>query len=134
MPPDETPAETWLRQAGEDLHVAREILADEASPPRLACFLAHLAAEKATKALLAASGRPVPRIHTLLALAAELPAGLQAPFDRGELEELTPWAIAGRYADELAEADAGMAARLVEAAERVLEAAGDAIGRAGWWR
>lgn len=131
MPPDELPAARWLRQAGEDLHAAREILADDASPPRLACFLAHLAAEKALKGLLVASGRAVPRIHALPALAAELPAELQEPLDRAELEELTPWAIAGRYGDELAEADAATAARLVEAAERVLRAARAAIGESG---
>lgn len=118
----------WLRQAAEELHVAREILADEASPPRLACFLAHLAAEKAIKALLATSGRPVPRIHTLLALVAELPAALQEPFDRRELQALTPWAIAGRYADDLAEIDVATATALVASAERVLEIARERIG------
>lgn len=36
----------WLKQAAEDLATARRLVDDGESPPRLAAFLAHLAAEK----------------------------------------------------------------------------------------
>lgn len=121
----------WLRQAEEDLGAAAALLEDEASPPRLPCFLAHLAAEKSIKALLIAAGRPVPKIHDLAELVRGLPPSLQEQLDRRELETLTPWAIAGRYADDLAETDATTARFLLQAAGRVLEVARASIGAEG---
>lgn len=128
--PPEQPSEEerWLREAAEELHAARTLLDDQASPPRLACFLAHLAAEKAIKALLAHGGQPVPRIHDLGELALTLPASVRDGFDRRELETLTPWAIVGRYVGDLADVDPDTARSLVVAAERVLEVARATIG------
>ena len=43
-------ARPWPVQAVEDLATVRRLVDDGESPPRLAAFLAHLAAEKALKA------------------------------------------------------------------------------------
>lgn len=132
MPPEAgSEAGRWLREAAEDLHAARTLLADEGSPPRLACFLAHLAVEKGLEGLLCARGWPFPRTHDLGDLHLLLPQEVQAGLDRGDLKALNPWAIGGRYTDDLAEADAQTARSLVEAAERVLETARAAIGEVG---
>ncbi|HEX2038615.1 MAG TPA: HEPN domain-containing protein [Acidimicrobiales bacterium] len=52
--PDDNAAEArrWLGQAVEDLTAARRIAEDPELAARLACFLAHLAAEKVLKAFL----------------------------------------------------------------------------------
>lgn len=113
-------ARRWLLQAGEDLHAARRLADDPDSPGRLACFLAHLVAEKSLKALLISAGVPFPKTHDLIALRLILmEAGQAAPAD-GLLKRLNPWAIEGRYADAVVEADRALAGELVEVAERVL--------------
>jgi len=50
-------------QAAEDLATARRLVDDGESPPRLAAFLAHLAAEKALKGALIARGIATRKIH-----------------------------------------------------------------------
>lgn len=51
--PDEVfEARRWLGEAEEELVVVDVLLADKRSPVRAACFHAHLAAEKALKALV----------------------------------------------------------------------------------
>lgn len=117
----------WFREADQELDIARHILGEPTLPPRAACFHAHLAAEKALKAALVAAVRPVPKLHELAELSFQLPLELQAGFDRQDLEALTPWAIAGRYPDDLLDADAETASSLIEAASRVLAAAREAI-------
>lgn len=56
--PDELLAEAhrWLRQAQDDLFGARAMLDRDDVAPRLACFLAQQAAEKAIKAASPRSG------------------------------------------------------------------------------
>ncbi|MGH9023976.1 MAG: HEPN domain-containing protein [Acidimicrobiia bacterium] len=92
-------------------------------PARIACFLAHLAAEKALKALLIDVGVAFPRIHNLLRLAALLPDPLQEMFDPGDLAQLNPWVIEGRYPDDAIDASADVANILVELAAKVLASA-----------
>jgi HEPN domain-containing protein len=121
----------WLGQAAEDLRAARTLLADEEAPARLVCFLAHPVAEKAIKAMLFAEGRSVPKVHELAELAAGLPSDLQERLERRELEALTPWAIEGRYADDLVDTNRAIAAELVRSAEAVLGVARAAIGARG---
>jgi HEPN domain-containing protein len=48
-PDDLTEAERWMREAEEELAVAVRIASEPDLPGRVACFHAHLAAEKATK-------------------------------------------------------------------------------------
>jgi HEPN domain len=61
-------ARTWFTQATEDLSAARHMASNADMPPRLAAFLAHLAAEKALKATLIAHGvairQPICRMLT----------------------------------------------------------------------
>lgn len=58
-----TEAHRWLAQAGEDLRAAQRLVDDPEMPPRLAAFLAHLAAEKALKGALIARGIVIRKIH-----------------------------------------------------------------------
>ena len=75
-PPDLVAAEArrWLGEAGEELRIARYLSNDDTLPARAACFHAHLAAEKALKALLIQRGVPLRRLHDLIALQRMLPA------------------------------------------------------------
>jgi HEPN domain-containing protein len=57
----------WLRHAKEDLHAARRLGDDADVPERIPAFHAHLAAEKALKALLILRAVPVRKIHGLRA-------------------------------------------------------------------
>lgn len=120
--PDTNAAEArrWLGQAAEDLEVARRIAEDPELAARLACFLAHLAAEKALKALLIDSEVPFRKIHDLLDLRLLLPADRQAAFDPDVLAVLNGWVIDGRYADDHIDATQETARHLVDAASTVL--------------
>ncbi len=95
-----------------------------------ACFLAQQAAEKALKALLAASGEDPPRTHDLEALSALV--GPLPGVAREMLAALTPWAIAGRYdrasldaSREQAEEAVAQATKVVGAARQALPAGGE---------
>lgn len=117
----------WLREAEQELDIARHLLGEPTLPARAACFHAHLAAEKALKAVLVGTSRAVPKRHELAELSFLLPPEAQAAFNRQDLEELTPWAIAGRYPDDLLEADAATASVLIKTAARVIAAARTAV-------
>jgi len=58
----------WLSYARDDLEAAEALLAHPDVAPRLSCFLAQQAAEKAIKAALIASQIEFPRHHNLDAL------------------------------------------------------------------
>ena len=60
MPP-ETDAERWLRFAREDLDPARSFAEREDSVPRIVCFNAQQASEKAIKSVLVHKGVDFPR-------------------------------------------------------------------------
>ena len=79
--PDTNGAEArrWLGQASEDLVAARRIAEDPELAARLACFLAHLAAEKALKALLIDNGVAFRKIHDLVELHLLLPSSSRWP-------------------------------------------------------
>ena len=120
--PDDNAAEArrWLGQAAEDLTAARRIAVDPELVPRLACFLAHLAAEKALKAVLIDSGVPFRKIHDLPELRLLLPPDRQVGFDPDALTDLNGWVLDGRYAEDHADATTTTAQRLVDAADDVL--------------
>lgn len=117
---NEAEARRWFGQASEDLVAARRIAEDPELAARLACFLAHLAAEKALKALLIDSGVPFRKIHDLLDLRLLLPVERQAGFDPDDLADLNGWVIDGRYADDHVEATEETAGHLVESATAVI--------------
>lgn len=81
--PDNNKAEArrWLGQAAEELVAGRRIVEDPELAARLACFLAHLVAEKALKALLIHGSIAFRKIHDLLELRLLLPVGRQSAFD-----------------------------------------------------
>ncbi len=112
-------AQRWLGQAEEELLTAGRIASDEQLPPRIACFLAHLAAEKAIKACLISFGMAFTKVHDLGDLRALLPIGIVDVSDE-DLELLNPWAIEGRYPGDARDATSTQADECVRAAERVL--------------
>ena len=90
-------ARRLLREAGEECWVATGILNHEKSPPRSACFHAHLAAEKALKATLTIHGIAYRKIHDLLELWESLPSDERNKFDEADLHALLGWDTFGRY-------------------------------------
>ncbi len=122
-PPEELEeAESWRRQAHEELLIAQRLAAQPDLPDRAACFHAHLAAEKALKALNIRRGVIVRRIHDLRLLARALPDADARRFEPGDLELLNPWTIDGRYPADLEEVGQQRAHEVHAAAERVMAA------------
>jgi HEPN domain-containing protein len=114
-------ARRWLQNVEDDLHAMRAVVRDPESPRRMACFLSHLVVEKALKATLIDAGVPFPKTHNLLVLHdACLGQRRLMTLERPLLAQCNPWAIDGRYADDLAEADADLANRLAGFAEQVV--------------
>jgi len=86
-----------LVQAAEDLATAQHLVDDGESPPRLAAFLAHLAAEKALKGALIARGIAIRKIHDLVELQSSLISGDAVTVSSDDIDLPVPWNIAGRY-------------------------------------
>jgi len=107
----------WLHEAQEELRVSRYLSQAEELPARAACFHAHLAAEKALKALVLRTGSAIPRVHDLVVLERMLPQHLRSLVDPDDLDLLNPWTIEGRYPAEVAEK---RIADIVHAAGRVV--------------
>ncbi len=126
-PEAEDEARRWLREAQEELRVARYLSEAEELPARAACFHAHLAAEKALKALVLHVGGAVPRVHDLVALERMLPTELRSLVDPDDLDLLNPWAIEGRYPADLAEVARERITDVVQAAGRVVTAIHEAM-------
>jgi HEPN domain-containing protein len=95
-------ARRWLGEAHEELTIADALAGNEQLPARAACFHAHLAAEKALKALLLSRKITLKRSHDLVLLAGLLDANDAAYFDVDDLGDLNPWTIEGRYPAGLA--------------------------------
>jgi HEPN domain-containing protein len=120
----DSPAEEaarWLTFASDDLMTADTILEHQDRAFRIASFLAQQAAEKALKAVLIEHTMDVPRVHDLVAIARLLPVAIEA-LDQAQLEELSGWAVEGRYPADLPEATRDEASRMVEAARSIVEA------------
>lgn len=117
--PTEEPSRRWLRWANEDLVAAGHSAADADVAPRVACGLAQQAAEKAIKALLVASDMDPPKSHNLLRLTRMLTEERARLLLEVDLEELTRWAIEGRYPEDLDEATSTDATRAVELARQI---------------
>jgi HEPN domain-containing protein len=129
--PDTSAAEArrWLAQADEDLLTARHIAANPDLPARIACFLAHLAAEKALKAYLIAAAAPFSKTHDLADLRALIPTDAEIGIADADLQRLNPWTIEGRYPGEIPDATDAQAENCVQAAERVVDGVRAAIDR-----
>ena len=102
----------WLQYARDDLRIAELIREARDAPPRIACFHAQQAAEKAIKALLIAHQTRFPHVHDLVELAGLLPEAGGVGASERDLEDLSLWAIEPRYPGDVLEATADDAARL----------------------
>jgi len=121
-------AHRWLANVRDDLHALDAVLADDEAPGRIACFLAHLAIEKALKAVLIDAGVAFRKIHDVVELHAMCAAaGRLADLDASALGDLNPWSIDGRYADDLVDATKAEARRFAELARVVVSAATAAV-------
>jgi len=114
-------ARRWLANVEDDVHAMRAVARDPESPGRMVCCLSHLAVEKALTATLIDVGVPFQKTHNPLVLHNSC-VGLGRLFglDRQLLAWCNPWAVDGRYADDLAEADAELANRLAGLADQVV--------------
>ncbi|MGQ0742870.1 MAG: HEPN domain-containing protein [Acidimicrobiales bacterium] len=129
--PQPDAARRWLSGAANALESARHQLTRVDLPAGIACFLAHLAAEKALKAVLVAFDRPFRKVHDLVELRRLIvSAGLTVGVGEQELRRLNPWSIDGRYAEDVPEAAPDLARELVEMAAAVVLAAEEAVDKA----
>ena len=122
-------ARRWLRNVEYDLRAMRALPADETTPGRIVCFLAHLAIEKALMATLIDASVPFRKTHDLVLLYAMcVEAGRLSGIDSGLLASLNPWAVDGRYADDLVDADRESATRFASFASDVIAAVRSELG------
>lgn len=112
----------WLRFAREDLEIA-ELILEQGSVPRAACFNAQQAAEKALKALLIARDTEFPKTHELFGLSRLLPENFDPGIPNRELVNLSKWAVEPRYPGDLPEASVHDAEAAVEHAREVYDTA-----------
>lgn len=112
----------WLRYARDDLEVA-DLVVEQGSVPRAACFHAQQAAEKAIKACLLFLQEGVPRTHDPELLAATLPEGWRIRENPSSLTDLSGWAVEPRYPGDLLDATKEEAQAVVEQARNVYEVA-----------
>lgn len=104
----------WLRFAHDDQRGAEALLEREDVPPRLTCFLAQQAAEKAIKAALIFLQIEFPFRHDLDLLRTLLPDGWTLKKTPTGLGALSAWAVRGRYPGDLPEATQEVAEAAVE--------------------
>lgn len=91
-----------LRKAQEDLDVVRKLVSDTDIADAAVGFHAQQAAEKALKAVLAASGDDFPWTHDLRHLMDRLEATeTPLPASLREVRVLIPWAVEFRYGDTI---------------------------------
>lgn len=120
----------WLSKADDDLRVAEVILSGEIGVEWAACFHAQQAAEKAVKGVLVHLGIDFPKSHSLDRLVALMPSDAAERFDLDALIELTPWAIAGRYPEDIENPTSAQAARVIELADEVMKSARSVLSEA----
>ena len=88
----------WLRRARDDLGAADKLLSGDTPFPATSAYHGQQAAEKALKALIAGTGKPVPRTHdlrVLLGLCVQIDPTLDGLADA--CDDLTPFATEFRY-------------------------------------
>lgn len=124
-------AADWLEYAREDATAASRLADDDTIAPRIACWHAQQAAEKALKAVLVHNGETVPRTHNLVALHAILPPQVRNEVDLAAMAELTAWGTEVRYPGDAAEPDLAAARFSADAAFDVLRAVAAHLGLQG---
>ncbi len=115
-------AQRWLSRAWEDLHVAQLLATTADLPPRVACFHAQQAAEKALKAALVHDAIRFPRTHGLEQLVQALPPPWSVRNVDVDLGWLSRCAVAARYPGAGSDASADDAGRATSAAHSVVAA------------
>jgi HEPN domain-containing protein len=91
-----------LRKAQEDADAVRKLVPDTDIADSVVGFHAQQAAEKALKAVLAASGDDFPWTHDLRHLMDRLQAaGMPLPVSLREVRVLIPWAVEFRYGETI---------------------------------
>lgn len=114
-------ARRWLANTEDDLRAMRAVTRDAGAPGRIICFMAHLAVEKALKAMLIDAGVPFKKTHDLIALHAMCVRERRLQdVDVEVLGLLSPWGVDGRYADDLLDADRKVASGLASFAEQLV--------------
>ncbi len=120
----------WLRFAREDLSAAERTV-ERREVPRHACFLSQQAAEKAIKAALVFLQAEAYR-HDLALLRTYLPDGWLLKENPADLDDLSQWAVEGRYPGSLREASEDDAETAVGLAREAYEAALEDLERYGY--
>lgn len=115
-------AQAWLFRARDDLGAARKLLAGPERFPAIAAYHCQQAAEKALKAAIARTGRPIPKIHDLRVLV-EICLLTHTAFDslRDACEELTPYATEFRYPGDAADPTPDEIAHALQLASDVVD-------------
>lgn len=124
---DERDAETWLRYASEDLEAATQAAQGRGFAPRVACYWAQQAAEKAFKAVLVAQGTDPVVTHDLRVLRDLVSSERSVTRVDVDLGALSQWNIRGRYPGDWGEATRADAGAAVGAARSIVEAAREDI-------
>ena len=127
---DERDEHTWLRYAEEDLQTAERMVEGRGWAPRIACFHAQQAAEKALKAVLVVERIPLQFTHNLELLRDLVPEGRETRRVDVDLATLSRWAVVPRYPGEKPDATETDAREAVATARAVVEAARHDVGPA----
>jgi HEPN domain-containing protein len=123
MPGPSTGADAWIAKAENDLLCIENNLASKSIPWDVVVFHSQQVAEKYLKAVLAAAGRPIPKIHdlvTLLKECAKVSPGLIS--QKEDCRGLTRYGSVSRYPENEFDMGRDEALSMVEAARRVREA------------
>ncbi|MCY3655723.1 MAG: HEPN domain-containing protein [Chloroflexi bacterium] len=120
----------WLRYAQEDLRAA-DLARRGELVPRLACFHAQQAAEKAMKAALVLDGVGFPFSHDLRVIRNLLPDDWPAEVRSADLAQLTVWGAESRYPWSWNEPNAENAAEAATEARMVYDAIAGEFARRG---
>lgn len=117
-------AAEWVRKAEADRRAALRALQDTRRHPdqaEIACYHAQQCVEKRLKALLAGSGRPIPRVHDLPALVRLVGrSSVSAARLRNDLLLLNQFGVEIRYPG--ATATPAEARKAVRSMERIIAA------------
>ncbi len=125
---DDRDEHVWLRYATEDLDAAERMVEGPGWAPRIACFHAQQAAEKALKAVLVHEGMPLQFTHNLELLRDLVPDGRRVRAIEGDLRQLSERAVVPRYpgpgpdaTPEDAREEVALARAIVDAARADIE-------------